>query len=150
MPAVSSAAPAPQSGGKIILKFPEGIYGFEDVREFILLQEDESRVIWSLQAAEKPCPSLIVVDPFLVAPGYSPKVPAGDLRALGGPAGGGPLGGLCFLAVAVLRRNFAETVVNLKSPIVINPRTRTGRQVILEDSDYPVRYRPFRDARQRG
>lgn len=146
MPAVSSAAPAPQSGGKIILKFPEGIYGFEDVREFILLQEDESRVIWSLQAAEKPCPSLIVVDPFLVAPGYSPKVPAGDLRALGEPG----RSGLCFLAVAVLRRDLAETVVNLKSPIVINPRTRTGRQVILEDSDYPVRYRPFRDARQRG
>ena len=146
MPAVSSAAPALQSGGKIILKFPEGIYGFEDVREFILLQEDESRVIWSLQAAEKPCPSLIVVDPFLVAPGYSPKVPAGDLRALGEPA----VSELCFLAVAVLRRDLAETVVNLKSPIVINPRTRTGRQVILEDSDYPVRYRPFRDARQRG
>lgn len=146
MPAVLSAAPAPRSGGKIILKFPEGIYGFEDVRKFILLQEDESRVIWSLQAAERPCPSLIVVDPFLVAPGYSPKVPAGDLRALGEP----PASGLCFLAVAVLRRDLAESVVNLKSPIVINPRTRTGRQVILEDSDYPVRYRPFRDARQRG
>ncbi len=142
---LSGEAPVPEDGGKVVLHFPDGIYGFEDVREFILLQEDDGRVIWSLQAADAPYPSLIVVDPFLVAPGYRPRLPRADRIAIGDPAEG-----LCFLAVAVLRKNLADTVVNLKSPIVINPRTRTGRQVILEEGDYPVRFRPFRNARERG
>ncbi len=134
----ASAAVKPQPDEKILLSFPNGIYGFEDVKEFILLQEDENRVIWSLQAADRSYPSILVVDPSLVMQGYAPKLAAADRRALGGPEPDD----LCWLAVAVIRKKLEDSVVSLKSPIVVNVKNHRGMQVILED-DYPQRYRPF-------
>ena len=127
----------------IVIHFEDGIYGFEDVKDFVLLEKDESRVIWSLRAAEGDIPSLVVVDPFVIMPGYRPSLTEAELKSIGSPE----KGELCFLAVAVIRRKLEESAVNLKSPIAINTLTRQGRQVIMENSDYPVRYRPFGGAR---
>ena len=135
----AAAAEKPQAEERILIHFPNGIYGFEEVKDFILLQEDENRVIWSLQAADRPYPSIIVVDPTLVMPGYAPKLSASDCRKLGDPGHDD----LCWLAVAVIRKKLEDSVVSLKSPIVINVKNRVGMQVILEDDDYPLRYRLF-------
>lgn len=134
-----SAAAQVQTAEKNVIHFPNGIYGFEEIRDFILLQEDDSRTIWSLQAADSPYPSLIVVDPSLLLPGYAPKLGAAERRALGNPQEED----LCWLAVAVIRKKPEDTVVSLKSPLAINVKNRVGMQVILEDGDYPLRYRPF-------
>lgn len=134
----AAAAERPQTDEKILIHFPNGIYGFEDVKEFILLQEDEDKVIWSLQAANHPYPTILVVDPLLVMPGYAPSLTDIERKALGNP----DPDDLCWLAVAVIRKKLEDSVVSLKSPIVINVKTRLGMQVILED-DYPARYRLF-------
>jgi len=126
-------------GEKTIIHFPDGIYGFETIKDFILIREDEHGVIWSLRAADSPYPSLVAVDPFLVIQDYRPELNGADLRALGSPA----QKDLGFLAVAVIRKNLPDSVVNLKSPIAVSVKNHLGRQVILEDSDYPVRYRLF-------
>jgi flagellar assembly factor FliW len=131
---------------KNIIRFENGIYGFESVKEFILLQREPSQTIWSLQAAHAPYPSLIVINPFLVFPNYQPVLSKEDLDLLGNPE----QEDLCFLAVAVLKQNLADSVVNLKSPIVINAEKKVGRQVILEDCPYPVRFKLFHNAAAGG
>lgn len=131
---------------KNIIRFENGIYGFESVKEFILLQQDQSQTIWSLQAAHSPYPSLIVINPFLVFPDYEPALSKQDLELLGNPS----REDLCFLVVAVIKQNLADSVVNLKSPIVINAVKRIGRQVILEDCGYPVRCKLFHNAAAGG
>lgn len=138
MQASSAGAPAYEEKEKIVLRFVDGIYGFEDVKDFILL-ETGGKVIWSLRAADSDFPSLTVVDPFVVMRDYHPVLTDAERESLGGPADGE----LCFLAVAVIRKKLEESAVNLKSPIVINTRTKQARQIILENSDYPVRYRLF-------
>ena len=135
----TSAAVQEQAADKTVIHFSNGIYGFEDVHDFVLLQEDENHVIWSLQAADGPYPSLIVVDPTLLMPGYTPHLGAAERRALDNPQAED----LCWLAVAVIRKKLEDTVVSLRSPIVINVKNHVGMQVILEDCDYPLRYRPF-------
>lgn len=127
---------------KNIIRFEEGIYGFESVREFVLLQQDEAQAIWSLQAANSPYPSLIVINPFLIFPDYHPDFSPADLERLENP----DKEDLCILAVAVIKRELEDSVVNLKSPVVINVPKKIGRQVILEDSSYPVRCKLFRGA----
>ena len=124
---------------KTILRFEEGLYGFETVKEYILLQEDETGTIWSLQAADGPVPSFIVLNPFTVVRDYSPCIPMEDYEALGKPEESD----LCFLVIAVIAEKPENSVVNLKSPLVINVKTRRGKQIIMEESDYPVRYRLF-------
>jgi len=103
-------------------------------------------VIWSLQAAETAYPSLIVLDPFLILPNYRPALTEEQNKFFGNPKPDD----LCYLAVAVIRKNLEDSAVNLKSPIVIHVKSRLGMQIILEDSNYPVQYRPFRKQMSRG
>lgn len=131
---------------KVLIRFQNGIYGFEETNDFILLQEDENKVIWRLQAAACPYPSLLVVDPFLILPDYCPSLTDEQKKSLGDPE---PRD-LCYLSVAVIRKDPADSVVNLKSPIVINAKKRVGIQIILEESGYPVQYRLFRQQAGRG
>lgn len=145
MQPMATGAASPEPEERIAIHFEDGIYGFEDVKDFVLVERDSSRVIWSLRAAEGGFPTLIVVDPFVVMQGYRPQLTGQERQALGNPADDE----LCFLAVAVIRENLADSVVNLKSPIVINMPTRQARQIIMENSDYPVRYRLFGNAPKR-
>lgn len=128
-----------ETGEQIILHFDEGIYGFEDVKEYVLLQEDEAHTIWYLQAAHSDIPSLIVIDPFTILNSYAPILSDADYAYFGNPNAED----LCYLVVAVLKDDFKESVVNLKSPIVINSKTQKARQIILENNEYPVRYKLF-------
>lgn len=124
---------------KTVIRFEEGLYGFQTVKDYVLLQEDDTGTIWSLQAADGPVPSFIVLNPYTVIGDYSPVLPVSDYEALGSP----PESDLCFLVIAVIAEQPENTVVNLKSPIVINVKARKGKQIIMEESDYPVRYRLF-------
>lgn len=124
---------------KTVIHFEKGLYGFPTVKDYVLLQEDDIGTIWSLQAANSSVPSFIVLNPFTVIQDYSPVLPVSDYEALGSP----PESDLCFLVIAVIAEQPENTVVNLKSPIVINVKTRAGKQIIMEESDYPVRYRLF-------
>lgn len=129
-----------------VITFQSGILGFEEIREYLLYHEDDGNTIWNLQAAHADAPSFIVIDPFTVLPDYRPQLSAADLAAFGetDPSG------LCFLVIAVIRQELSESVVNLKAPIVIDVNTKQARQIILEDSDYPIRYRLFGGRKQEG
>ncbi len=136
----NSTPPADEKATEqIIIRFEEGLYGFEEVKEYLLLQENEDKTIWSLQAARSPTPTFIVLDPFMIMEGYSPVLSDEDLKALGNPEEED----LCFLCVAALKKRVEDSVVNLKSPVVINVKSRRAKQIILEANDYPIRYGLF-------
>lgn len=132
---------SPETKQKNIITFQNGILGFEDVHEYLLYHEDDNNVIWSLQAADAETPSFIVIDPFTIVPDYRPELSAADLAAFGTT----DFSSLCFLVIAVIRPELSESVVNLKAPVVIDINTKQARQIILEDSDYPIRCPLFAD-----
>ena len=127
-----------------IIRFEEGIPGFEDVKDYVLLHEDDRQAVWSLEAAEGGVPSFVVLDPFAVYPGYRPALPHADLEYLGES----DVNHLCFLVIAVIRPNRAECVANLKAPLIISANTKKGKQIVLEQPDYLIRYPLFRDIKQ--
>ncbi len=51
---------------------------------------------------------------------------------------------LIFLVIATVHEKAEDLSLNMKSPVVLNPKTRKARQVILQNTDYQVRYQPFR------
>ncbi len=127
------------TGNRNIIHFEEGILGFEDVKEYLLYHEDDSDIIWNLQSADSDIPSFIVIDPYAVLSDYRPEFTKADLDYFDET----DMTNLVLLVVAVIRPNLAESVVNLKSPIVIDVNTRKAKQIILENSDYPIRYKLF-------
>ena len=122
-----------------IIHFEEGLLGFEDIKDYLLFHEDDSNIIWNLQNASANIPSFIVVDPYAVLTDYNPVFTQADLDYFGETE----TANLCLLAIAVIRPNLSDSVINLKSPIVIDVTTKKAKQIILENSDYPIRYKLF-------
>lgn len=122
-----------------VIHFSEGVLGFEDVKDYLLYHEDENNMIWSLQAAYDSYPSFIVVDPFTIVSDYSPLLSKEDCDYFGETN----MKNLCFLVIAAIKQELTESVCNLKAPIVINVNTRKAKQIIMDDSEYPIRYKLF-------
>ena len=124
-----------------IYTFPEGIYGFEDVDSFAVFMHKENDVSFVyLQAVKTKQPCFLVFSPWDLASDYKPVVAGEDLKLLGVESEKD----LIFLTIATVPAdNVRQLSINIKSPIVLNPLNMTGRQVILLNDDYPVRYKPF-------
>lgn len=116
-----------------IVSFEGAIFGFESYKKFVFLfQEDISEHFVWLQSVEEPDLCFILVEPGLVAENYSPALPADVEELLGG-------GEYMCLLMTVIKEDFHNSTVNLRSPIVVNSTTKKAAQVILE-GDYPIRH----------
>lgn len=122
-----------------MIHFPEGIPGFEDTKDYVLYADEDVPFIMTLQAATAKHPSFVAVDPYCVLTDYEPILAETDKRFFQV----GHTEELRFLLMAILTDNIQDSVVNLKSPIVIHPEKNRAKQVILENSDYPIRFHLF-------
>lgn len=118
-----------------VLTFEDGIPGFEASRRFVLVELAEDSVFQLLQSLDEPGVALVVTVPWLFFPDYAPELSEMERRALGIER---PEDAIVFCAVTLDAEH--ETIyLNLLAPFVVHAGTRRGRQVILTDSDYPVR-----------
>lgn len=121
--------------------FPEGLYGFRELREFAVLSvPGGGDVLKILQSLEQPDVGFVLVAPNPFFPEYQPALSEQDVAAL---ALESPEQAIWMLLATTPGQDFQATTVNLKAPIVFNPFRRLGKQVIL-DGEYPVRQPLFR------
>lgn len=116
------------------IAFPEGIVGFESDTEFVLLPDPEGGILW-LHSLSNPEVAFAALDPFLIWTGYDVTLSDADAEALDLTAPADAQ----VLVIITPREDPAEITANLRAPIVINQAQRSGRQVILQDSPYPIR-----------
>lgn len=130
-----------------IYQFPEGIYGFEEDKTFAVFENafDDLSLLY-LQSVQHSSPSFLVFDPWDFCPDYQPDLPKEELEVFGVET----IKDLIFLVIANVPSAIRELSINIKSPIVLNPKTRIGKQFILQNPDYTVRYRPFLQERKAG
>lgn len=121
-----------------LINFTNGIYGFEEYKNYILLQDDPEDTIMYLQSVENDSLSFITVDPYAVLQGYRPVVTKEDLEELKVKKESD----LRFLVISIITEKIQDSVVNLKSPIAINPQLKIAKQVIVQNQ-YPLRYKLF-------
>ncbi len=124
-----------------IITFPNGVYGFEDAKKFVILKNPENKWMMYLQSVENEDPRFILLDPYMIFEDYNPQLPEDAFDLLGTSE----KSDLSFFVVAVVPENIKDMTVNLKSPVVINFNKKSGAQVILENKDYTVRTRLFSD-----
>jgi len=127
-----------ETGTDQVLSFPLGIPGLREAgTEFVLesLSDDEDGAFQLLRAVADPEIALIVTVPWLFFPDYAPDLPDSELAELGI---GQPEEAIVFCPVTLHAEE--ETIyLNLLGPFVVNGSSRVGRQVVLADSDLPVR-----------
>lgn len=117
--------------------FPNGLYAFEDEKEFLLIPfEDSQSSLLCLQSIKTPALAFLLMDPFALKSDYEPVLQAAELSALGVEDSGE----LCYYVMCVLKQPVGDSTLNLKCPVAINPTTRVATQVILETNQYEMRH----------
>ena len=122
-----------------ILDFPEGLPGFEACRHFALVPHGEASPFEWLQSVEDGALAFLAMKPHQIFPDYAPRVPAGELEALG--LDKGPHGPHLYTLLTVPHGDPHGITANLLAPILINPTDRVARQVIVNNDEYGLRHR---------
>jgi flagellar assembly factor FliW len=124
-----------------VYEFPEGIYGFESDKRFaVFSRQIEDFSFLYLQSMDHLVPCFMVFEPWDMHPDYQPALSREDLD----DCQVDHIDDLIFLVIATVPSKMEDLSINIKSPVVLNPKTRKAKQVILQNPDYSVRYYPFR------
>jgi flagellar assembly factor FliW len=129
--------PTPQSfpPGVDAITFTDGLPGFEDCRHFVVMSSAALEPFMCIQGLGDEAPSFLAIDPRLVVGDYRCELGESDRTRLDTPVGR-PL-----LWLAIVSPDAGGAKVNLRAPIVINPETMRGVQVLGGDQAYPLDYR---------
>ena len=123
-----------------IITFEKGIPGFNQLKDYIIIndQEETSPFCW-LQSIEEPALAFVLVNPFLVNPGYNPELPEAEVEKLGEARPED----YTVLSIVKVPKEVEQMTANLMAPIVINLKTRKGKQIITNGDNALVRYKIF-------
>ncbi len=117
------------------LKFKDGLFGFEDEKEFALLQfSEEDGFLLSLQSIKTPYLAFTVVNPFMLINDYKPVLSSDELKEMQVEKSED----LCFYNMCTINKPVSNSTINLRCPIVINDETRQAKQIILDN--YEMRF----------
>lgn len=122
---------------EVLIDFPEGILGFEALRQFVLVAREHDRGFAFLQSVEQPDLAFVVTDPLGFRPDYRPLLADAD-RAVLQWDGEAPLQVLTILTVP---EDVRDITANLLAPVVIHVEKRIGRQVVQENTSFSTRHR---------
>lgn len=116
------------------IHFPEGLIGFERLRDFIVIPNSKEGPLFWIQSVDDADIAFIVTDPtnffldYLVAPDQAEmaklkiQVPED-----------------CVVLSIVTVTPEKEITLNLAAPLLFSPKTNRALQIILEDSGYDVK-----------
>jgi flagellar assembly factor FliW len=129
------------------ISFSRGIFGFDNIREYALLNASQWPFFW-LQAVEVPDLAFILIDPVIFRPDYTPDVDENDLAELGlKPEDRDKM--LVFSIVTV-PDDQKKMTANLQGPIIINRENRSGRQLISTSQKWNVRHLIMDELAEKG
>ena len=119
-----------------VIQMKGGMLGFEHLKRYVLLIQDEKIPFWWFQSIEDGSVAFVVINSLAVKPDYEPVISDDEVKLLeiASP------GDAALFSVVTIRSDPFKVTANLRAPIVINAKKMLAKQVILVESDYPVQY----------
>ena len=108
----------------MVIHFSDGLFGFEQFKNYIIVNEADSEPFRWLVSVENKDLSFPMLEPRMILPGYEGHI--GNDREI--------------WVLAALNKNVEKSTVNLRSPIVIDRRSYEGQQIILDDETLPFQF----------
>ncbi len=115
------------------IEFPSGLIGFPHASKFVLIEYTEP-FSW-LHCTHNPELAFVVVNAAEFGENYNFDLPVGD-RDLDLQENDE----VAVLNMVTVRPSLSDTTVNLKAPLVVNLRNRRGRQFIIDDARFSMRF----------
>ena len=127
-----------------VLFMRDGLIGFPQLQEFVLIShKDDSPFRW-LQSVQEPAVAFLCAIPQHYLPTYNPSLPASVVEGLKLTEDTERY----VLTTASIPRGMPnEMTLNLAAPILINAASRGAVQFVLDDEAYTVKHRVFPEAK---
>ncbi|OPZ98631.1 MAG: Flagellar assembly factor FliW [Planctomycetes bacterium ADurb.Bin412] len=117
-----------------VIRFPRGILGFPEYREYVLLQTNEEGTFFWLQSTENPALAFVVSDPMLFVPEYQVPLKMEEFADIA-------LARLEDAQIFIIVNKVEQVLTgNLQGPLVINAKNRQGLQLVLSEKKYSTRH----------
>lgn len=118
-----------------VLTFNEGLLGFKDLRQFVLLDDPNDDIFAWLQSCEVPSVAFPVLEPELFGHKYAISFNRTDLESLQMKPEQSPI----FLNIITIPDDPTMMTANIKAPIVINLEKKVARQCVLQDNNLAIK-----------
>lgn len=118
-----------------VLTFSEGLLGFKDLRQFVLLDDPNDDIFAWLQSCELPSVAFPVLEPEIFGHKYAISLNRTDFEALQLK----PDQVLNYLNIITIPDDPTLMTANIKAPIVINLEKKLARQCVLQDNNLAIK-----------
>jgi flagellar assembly factor FliW len=122
---------------KQIIHFPSGLFGFENLKEYALLDAEQQPFFW-LQSLDVEQIAFILINPLIFRPDYDPAIVKDELQEIG--LENNEDENFLLFSIVTIPADQSRMTANLQGPVVINKETKFGRQFISSSSDWKVRH----------
>ena len=122
---------------KRVIRFPDGLLGFPEQKDYVLLEHKPGSPLFWLQSATAPYLAFVAIDPFPVKKDYLKDLQGVEKGIFKGVEDGRVI---VLVIVTIKQDDVNPVTMNLMGPLVIDAEKRIGRQVILEKSGYSYQH----------
>lgn len=120
-----------------IIQFPNGLPGFEDIKEYIILPLEKDSPFAILQSIKQQEIGFVIALPFVFKQDYAFDLAEEDKVELiiESPED------LLTYSIVTLKEPFNSSTLNLQAPILINHKQKIAKQLVLQDATtYSLRF----------
>ena len=120
-----------------ILHFPFGIFGFESLKDFVLLDAVQQPFYW-LQSLDVKETAFVLINPRVFRKDYELEILPGDLEEI--DLSDGKDENALIFAIVTIPENQQKMSANLQGPIIVNKDLKIGRQSITTDPKWKTKH----------
>ncbi len=118
-----------------VLHFPEGLIGFESLRDFVVMANFKEGPLFWVQSVEDPEIAFVLTDPTNFFPEYKVMPDSNERRKLGMSEGE-----VSHSLAVVTVQEGGKVTLNLAAPILFSVSNNQAMQVALEKTSYTTRH----------
>lgn len=118
-----------------IIKFPSGIPGFSESKQFVLLELPDNPIFHILQSVDDTNLAFIITDPYYLYKDYTFELETSTLEFLNIK----DRNDIAIYTIVTVNKPFEKSTINLKAPIVIHMKENIAKQIVLQKEDYSSR-----------
>lgn len=112
---------------EFIFHFKDGMLGFEDLHDYVLISEESTAPFKWLISVDEPEIGFPLLSPWHIDVFYDPGIKYDMEKQV-------------LFVVITLEDENGEMSANMKAPVIFNIETQTGEQIILPSDKYTTNY----------
>ncbi|PLR78243.1 flagellar assembly protein FliW [Bacillus sp. V3-13] len=121
---------------EVIISFPNGVPGFPDDKNYFIIPLDENSPFAILQSVQTEGLGFVIADPFSFYKDYEFELPQSFISQFKID----DKKDINIYSIVTVKDSIDTSTINLQAPIIINNKTKSGKQVILNTDAYHTKH----------